>query len=322
MAVLDSWDGATQDPISDIARGAQQNAPRRLAGWRPGLGVAGTIGAIVVGLWILAAILGPIFGSNAALQNNLGASLQPPVLLGGHWSAPLGTDELGRNILVRILVGARPSAEVSFLSVAVSAAVGVTLGCIGGFTRSRLLDIVIMRAADLTLAFPIFLLALLLAVQRGPSLSNVIIVLGLLLWAQFAKLARSEVLVLRSKEFIWLAVVAGASRRWIFRKHLLPNVLPSVLVLATFQLGVAVLAEATLSFLGAGIPPPAPAWGSMVASGEDVLQSAWWVSVMPAIAIAIAVLAITLLGDAVRDRLDPKIQSAIGAGAIGDTLAQ
>jgi peptide/nickel transport system permease protein len=275
-------------------------------GRRQRLGISGAVAGCVIVAWILVALIGPLITPYNPLLNNLGESLHKPLLFGGTWSHPFGTDVLGRDIFSRVIAGARPSAIVAFASVGISFLIGVTLGCIAGYSRKRWLDSVIMRFSDLTLAFPAILIALLLAIQVGARLSNVVIVLVLFLWAPIAKLARSEVRTLRDRDFIWLAVIGGASRRWIIARHILPNIFSSLVVLATFQLSGAVLAEAALSFLGAGIPPPTPAWGSMVADGQNYLATAWWLSIMPAIAIMVAVLALTIFGDALRDVLDPR----------------
>jgi peptide/nickel transport system permease protein len=266
------------------------------------------VAGALLALWLLLAILGPAIAPHDPTHNDLSRRLQPPVFLGGTWDLPLGADLFGRDLVSRVIAGARPSALVAFVSVALSGMIGTFLGMVAGYTKNRLLDGLIMRLADLTLAFPTILLALLLAVQRGPSLGNVITVLTLLLWARFAKLARGEVLSVRTRDYVSLAVIAGAGPMWVISRHLLPNIFSSIMVLATVQLAWAVLAEATLSFLGAGVPPPEPAWGSMVSSGLDSISTAWWVSGVPGAAIVLAILSLNLFGDWLRDRLDPRLR--------------
>jgi peptide/nickel transport system permease protein len=259
-------------------------------------------------LLVLAALAGDRLTLADPEYNDLGRQFQPPVFAGGEWDRPLGTDYFGRDIYSRMVVGARLALIVAVVSVLVAGSVGTALGLIAGYSRNWLVDALISRVADLTLAFPILLLGLILALQRGPTFTNIIIVLSVFLWSRFTKIVRGEVLSLRTKDFVALAVVSGASTTWILRKHLLPNVLNSVIVVSTVQLGGAVLAEASLSFLGAGVPPPDPAWGSMVAEGRDFMREAWWVSVMPGVAILLTVLSFNLFGDWLRDRLDPKLR--------------
>ena len=285
------------------------NVKARGAAWR----VMRDLGAVwLPGGILLILLAAAIFGDGLTLAdpeyNDLGRQFQPPVFAGGEWDRPLGTDYFGRDIYSRMVVGARLALIVAVVSVVVAGSIGTALGLIAGYSRNWLIDAVISRVADLTLAFPILLLGLILALQRGPTFTNIIIVLSVFLWSRFTKIVRGEVLSLRTKDFVALAVVSGASTAWILRKHLLPNVLNSVIVVSTVQLGGAVLAEASLSFLGAGVPPPDPAWGSMVADGRDFMREAWWVSVMPGVAILLTVLSFNLFGDWLRDRLDPKLR--------------
>ena len=229
------------------------------------------VSAGILVILLVLAIIGPYITPADPLKNDLGRQLEPPVLFGGSWDRPLGTDYYGRDILSRVIAGARVTAFVSFISVFIAGVVGTLLGMIAGYTKRSGIDMLISRAADLTLSFPIILLGLLLAVQLGPSFTNVIIVLSLLLWSRFAKLARAEVISWRSRDFIALSEVSGGRGAWILRKHMLPNITNTLVVLATLQLGWAVLAEASLSFLGAGVPAPEPAWGSMVSDGRELI---------------------------------------------------
>jgi peptide/nickel transport system permease protein len=219
----------------------------------------------------------------------------------------LGSDRLGRDLLSRMIVGARNSMAVAVSAILFVAVVGTTLGLIAGYL-GRWADAVIMRCVDIMLSFPAILVALVFVVTVGASFWMVVSILALLLWAHFARLVRGEVLSWKERDFVALAKVAGASTARIIVTHIFPNIFNSVLVLATLQIGWAIVVEAALSFLGAGIPPPEPTWGNLVAEGRDVLDSAWWISVFPGIAIMLVVLSFNLFGDWLRDVLDPKLR--------------
>lgn len=261
-------------------------------------------GGVLV-LLVVLAVLGQRAAPYDPGQIELVSRLRPPVGFGGSWGHVLGTDLFGRDILSRVIVGARVTAVVSIVGVLVSAALGTLFGMAAGYAKSALADSLISRAADVTLAFPIVLLGLIFAVQRGPSAANVVVILVLMLWARFAKLVRAEVMSLRHLDFIQLAVVHGADWRWIFTRHLLPNVMGPLIVLTTYQLGWAVLTEASLSFLGAGVPASQASWGSMVSDGRDLITSGWWISAMPGLAIVIVVLTFNMFGDWLVERFDP-----------------
>lgn len=235
--------------------------------------------------------------------------LIPPVgFEGGSWSHPLGTDPLGRDILTRITYGARVSIIISATALGVGGGFGTMIGLLAGFYRGKI-DTLLMRLADITLAFPLILFAILLVMVLGPSMLNVIIAISLVLWARYARVIRGEVLGLMERDFIARARVSGASDFRIMTRHLLPNVMPTLIVLLTLQVGWVIIVEASLSFLGAGIPPPTPAWGSMLADGREYVSSAWWVTTVPGIAIMLVVLAFNLCGDWLREKLDPKQRS-------------
>ncbi len=236
-------------------------------------------------------------------------ALLPPVLFeGGLLEYPLGTDRLGRDILSRVMLGTRISLSIAAMALAFGGIVGVVLGMIAGY-RGGWVDVVIMRLADSFLAFPSVLIALVLAVTIGARMELVALVLGLVLWARFARLIRGEVLTWKERDFVALARVSGATGRYIMIRHLLPNVANSLVVLATLQVGWAIVVEASLTFLGAGVPPPTPTWGGMVAEGLDFIESAWWISLMPGVAILLVVFAFNVLGDWLRDKLDPQLRS-------------
>jgi peptide/nickel transport system permease protein len=263
---------------------------------------------IVVLLAVGLAFFGPALAPHSTIDPNLERLGQAPVPLGGSSTAyPLGTDDQGRDVLSRIMLGTRTSLAVAAVTILIGAAVGTVLGLLAGYFRGWL-DILIMRAVDLTLAFPVILLALVLSVSTGPSFWTVVVVLALVIWARFARLVRGQVLSWRERDFVALAQIAGASSRRIMVTHILPNVADSVLVLASLQVGFVIIAEASLSFLGAGIPPPDPTLGGMIAGGQLYLDSMWWVSVFPGVVIGLVVFSFNIFGDWVRDTLDPKLQ--------------
>ena len=232
---------------------------------------------------------------------------EPWPLEGSSTAHLLGTDRLGRDLLSRMVMGARNSLAVAVSAILFAAVVGTTLGLIAGYL-GRWADAVIMRCVDIMLSFPAILVALVFVVTVGASFWMVVSILALLLWAHFARLVRGEVLSWKERDFVALAKVAGASTARIIVTHIFPNIFNSVLVLATLQIGWAIVVESALSFLGAGIPPPEPTWGNLVAEGRDVLDSAWWISVFPGIAIMLVVLSFNLFGDWLRDVLDPKLR--------------
>ncbi len=232
---------------------------------------------------------------------------QPPVFFGGTWKYPLGTDRIGRDILSRIMYGARVSLSISLVGIFVGGIIGATLGMLAGYFGGWI-DTVIMRLVDISLALPAILLALVLAAATGPSFQTIIVVVAFVLWALYARQVRGEVLSIRERDFVARASVAGASKARIMARHILPNVANTIIVLATLQVGSVIILEAALSFLGLGIPRPTPAWGIMVADGRQLIVSAWWISFFPGLAITLTVFSLNLLGDWLRDRLDPKLK--------------
>jgi peptide/nickel transport system permease protein len=235
--------------------------------------------------------------------------LEPPFWQeGGSTEHLLGTDKAGRDILSRIIYGARVSAMVALISISIGAGVGTVVGTVSGYF-SGWVDSFLMRLVDISMSLPIILIALLMVAVLGSSFMTVITVLALLMWARFARMLRGEALALRSRDFIARARVAGASHFRIMYRHILPNLLNSLIVLATLWFGWVILLEATLTFLGAGIPRPTPSWGLMVADGRELTVTAWWVSFFPGMAILLTVLAMNLLGDWLRDRLDPRLRN-------------
>ncbi len=237
----------------------------------------------------------------------IGGQVEVVLREGGNSRYLLGTDDLGRDILSRSIYGARISLIIAVVTLGIGGAIGTGLGLIAGYFGG-LVDELLMRIVDIFLALPLVLVALVLVVAVGQSFFITTMVLVLFIWVRFARQVRGEVLQLKTMDYVALAKVAGASTPRILFVHLLPGVVNTLIVVATLQVSIVILVESTLSFLGAGVPPPTPAWGSMVADGRDFLADAWWISTMPGIAILLTVLSLNLFGDWLRDRLDPKLR--------------
>jgi len=265
--------------------------------------------AILIFVLVIPAIFAPWVAPHDAFLGSLSNRLTPPAWQdGGSMTHILGTDKLGRDMLSRIIYGARVSLTVSLIAIFVGGIIGTTLGLISGYFGG-LTDAVIMRLVDISLSLPTILLALVLVAAVGPSFGTVITVLIVLLWARYARLVRGETLAIKELDFIARARVAGASATRIMFKYIFPNVVNSLIVLATLQVGYVILLESSLSFLGAGLPRAEPAWGVMVSDGRELIVTAWWVSMFPGLAIMLTVLALNLLGDWLRDHLDPKLRN-------------
>ena len=243
-------------------------------------------------------------GSEVGLGDRVQVVLKP----GGSWTYILGTDKQGRDVLSRIIHGSRVSLLVASLAIFLGGGLGTVLGLLAAY-RGGFIDALIMRIVDIKLAFPSILLALVLVAAFRPSLMTVVVVISVLLWARFARLVRGEALTVKHRDFIDRARVAGASNFRIMARHIFPNVVNTVVVLATLEVGHVIILESTLSFLGAGIPRPTPAWGVMVADGRALITSAWWIFLFPCLAIVLTVLSMNLLGDWLRDKLDPKLRN-------------
>jgi peptide/nickel transport system permease protein len=252
----------------------------------------------------------PLIAPSDPTRQDLRARLLPPIGIGA-WSIghPLGTDHLGRDVLSRILYGSRVSLAIAVSASLAATLVGVSLGLVAGYFGGRV-DALVMRVADVQLAFPSILLALAVMVVLGSGLTNLVLVLALSSWIFFARIVRSEVLVLREREFVEAGRALGASHLHLIRRYILPNVLGSILVVFTLTIARAVIAEASLSFLGLGIQPPTPSWGGMLAEGRQYLANAWWTGTFPGIFLMVTVVSVNLLGDALRDALDPRLQDS------------
>jgi peptide/nickel transport system permease protein len=233
-------------------------------------------------------------------QQDLANLLEPP-----SWQHIMGTDNLGRDVFSRMIYGGRISLLVGVVSVVVAMFIGVLLGIASAMIGGRLGD-AIMRLTDLSLTLPGILIALAVAATVGPSLINVILIIALLYWAQFARMARGEALSIRERDYVQSAYAVGCSPMRILRLHIFPNLVNTMIVLATLEVAAAILLESTLSFLGVGVPPPTPTWGIMIADGRQYVELGWWTVTFPGLAIMFTVLAVNLLGDTLRDRLDPK----------------
>ena len=262
----------------------------------------------IIGAMVFVAVFAPWLTPHSPIDQSLPNKLLPPFWEeGGSSEYLLGTDIFGRDLLTRLFYGARVSLIVTALALTVGGGVGLVLGIVSGYVGGKL-DAFLMRVVDAAFAFPTILFALLLAVTMGQGMDTLVIALSLFLWAGFARVIRGEVLAIKQRDFVALARVHGSSPARIMFVHILPNVLNTFMVLLTLNVGVIIVAEASLSFLGAGVPPPTPSWGLMVAEGRGKITSAWWLSLIPGIAITLVVLSFNLFGDWLRDRLDPKLR--------------
>ena len=281
-------------------------ARRREIPWFPG---------VVIAALVFTAVFAFYLAPQSPTEGDITQKLIPPVWMErGDWEHPLGTDRFGRDVLSRIIHGSRISLIVSILAIGVAGTIGTLLGLISGY-RGGVTDAILMRVTDVGLSLPTILIAVVLVAVSEPSFGNVVLVIALLLWPRFARQVRGETLAIKEQDFVALAVVAGRSSTWIISRHIFPNVVPTLLVISTLQVGYVVLLEGTLSFLGVGVPPPSPAWGLMIADGRGFLATAWWISLFPGLAMVLTVLSVNLMGDWLRDHLDPKLRQ-LGRAAV------
>jgi peptide/nickel transport system permease protein len=263
----------------------------------------------ILGGLLFVAIFANVLAPHDPEVGSLGERFRPPFWQqGGSEKFLLGSDHLGRDVLSRLIFGARVSIVVGFTAVLVAGVLGTGLGILSGYLGGWV-DQVIMRITDTWLALPALTFAIFLAAVVGPSEMNIVIILGAVYWTRYARVIRGEVLSLKERDFVRLAIVAGCSKRTIMKRHILPNVLNSAIVLGTLMLGVVVVTEAALSFLGVGVPPPKPAWGLMLADGKKGMMAGyWWLTVLPGCCIMFMVLSANLLGDWLRVKLDPQLR--------------
>ncbi|SDO05824.1 peptide/nickel transport system permease protein [Lutimaribacter pacificus] len=259
------------------------------------------LGGLLLGLVLFLAIFGPILTPHTANHQSLMDSLVPP-LSEGHI---LGTDHLGRDILARMISGARVSLAIAGSVVLISGVVGVLIGALSGYLRGTW-DLVTQKIVESFWAFPPILLAIAILAFFGQSLTNVILALTIQRWIPYSRMARAQAMVLRSRAYVEASSVMGGGLAWILRRHILPNLMASAIIVGTFSMATAILAEASLSFLGLGVPPQIATWGGMLAEGRSYITRAWWLAVMPGVGIFITVLSLNLLGDWLRDQYDPK----------------
>lgn len=269
---------------------------------------------IVILVFVFLSIFGESMAPYPPNETDLSASLAPPFWQqGGSTKHIFGTDPVGRDLLSRIMVGARVSGIVALLSITLGGLVGTFVGIVSGYFGGKT-DMVLMRIADATLAFPIILLAMLMAVVLGPSLKNVVISLGIVLWARYARVLRGEVLVCKEMDYVSYSRITGASNLKIMWRHIFPNIISTLLVLLTLQVGWVIIVEASLSFIGAGIPGPYPVWGTMIAQGRDYVATAWWIPFFPGLSVALVCLCFNMMGDWLREMLDPRMKQVAGGG--------
>lgn len=292
--------------MTDTITVSKPTVPKRRVNWRL------FIPATLVGLLVAIAILAPIIAPYPPNAQNLVDRLLPPAWqTGGSMQHVLGTDELGRDLLSRILYGARISLMVGALAVLCRLVAGVLIGLVAGYFGGPLLTF-FMRLGDIQLALPSLILALGIIAALGPSLPNVILVLSITGWVLYARLVVSQVIVLRQQEFISSARLLGASHVRIMLRHILPNIMPTVIVFASIDFGVMMLTEGSLSFLGLGVQPPEASWGGIAAEGRALIGSAWWIATLPGAALVIAVAVTNIFGEQLRDRLDPRLDTTRG----------
>lgn len=271
---------------------------------------AAFVGAILLIVIAMSAVAAPWIAPHDPQDQSLVLRLTPPAWQeGGTWSHPLGTDSLGRDLLSRIIYGTRISLIVGLAAVVIQGVIGITLGVAAGFYGGRI-ETIIMRITDVQYALPFIVLAIAIMTVLGPSLRNVIIVLGVTGWVYYARIVRAEVLTLRQREFVEAATALGAGNLRLMTRHLMPNVITSIIVVGSLQVARMIISEASLSFLGLGVPPDVASWGGMVAEGRGYVATAWWVSGLSGAAIFVTVMAVNLVGDWLRDELDPTLKGA------------
>ena len=268
------------------------------------------VGLAVIAVWILVAIFAPLLAPYDPIKVDVTSSFIPPAFnAGGSSLHLLGTDEVGRDILSRLLYGSRVSLIVAIVSGVLSMIIGTTIGLIAGYFGGKV-DTICMRIVDVMLAFPFMFMALCFMVALGSGLSNIILVLGITGWVPYARTIRADVLSIRKREYIISAELVGCSKWRVICTHVLPNVIDSAIVIATMQMANTILSEAALTFLGMGLPASIPSWGQMISSGRSYIYTAWWLTMIPGIAIFLVSLSINFVGDWLRDIRDPRLRGS------------
>jgi peptide/nickel transport system permease protein len=280
---------------------AADAGPVRRGRWSP----TAVAGALILAVVVLASGLAPLLTAADPLKPSFSRRLQPPWGLGGRPPSVLGTDNLGRDIFARLLHGGRISLLLATSAVLLAAGAGIVVGLLAGCVGGRIDDLV-MRVADVQLAFPVIMLAIAIVAVVGTSVAALVGVLALSGWVLYARTVRANVLTIRQLEYVEAARTLGASDGRLIARHILPNTLGPILVIGSSQFATMVLLESGLSFLGMGIQPPQPSWGTMLAEGRDYLSNAWWLATVPGLAISLVVLGANLLGDGLRDLTDPR----------------
>jgi len=260
------------------------------------------VGLIILIPMFLCAILAPIISLHDPVEPDL-----KNILTGPTWSHPFGTDMLGRDVFSRVIYGSRISLIVGFVSVGIATLIGIMIGAVSGYSGG-VVDELIMRFVDLMMCFPTFFLILAVIALLEPSIWNIMIVIGLTNWMGIARLVRAEILSIKNKEYVLAAKAMGFPKRRIIFRHVLPNALSPVYVVATLGIGGAILTESALSFLGIGVQPPTPSWGNILTQAKDTIEVAWWLSLYPGLAIFLTVMGYNLLGEGLRDIFDPRRQ--------------
>jgi peptide/nickel transport system permease protein len=280
-------------------------ARARPAWWRRlRLGLMGPV-LLILSAFVLIALFAPLIAPYDPNAQNLLARIKPPDTVSRHFHYLLGSDELGRDLLSRMIYGARVSLLVAFLSVMLSGTIGAGLGMIAGYKRGWI-EIIVMRVVDIFLSVPPILLAIIIVAVLGPGLLNLVLVLALTRWPRYARVAYGQTLSIANMPYVKLARFMGAGMWWNLWRHVLPNIIGPLTVVATLEFGLMVLFEAGLSFLGLGVRPPTASWGAMLSTGRNYVANAWWIATFPGMALFVLVLCVNLLGDDLRDRLDPR----------------
>jgi len=266
------------------------------------------IPAIILITFVFVGIFGRAIAPHDPNEADFMYTLKPPFWVeGGEMKYLLGTDQLGRDLLSRLLCGTSVSLQIGFVVCVLAAMMGTVIALLSGYLGGRV-DTILMRLTDTMISLPYIIVAIVMAAILGPSKNNIIIILAIVGWAAYARVLRGEVLRIKERDFVALAVTSGCSKLRIMLQHIFPNIVNTLIILVTLRLGTVIIAEASLSFLGVGVPPPNPAWGLMIAEGRSYISSAWWLCVWPGTAIFLVVMSCNLLGDWLRVRLDPKFR--------------